>query len=246
MEGAVLDPSAESDTDVLSRGEMQIVGHFVHGSNYTFLANLKLGSRQVQAVYKPIRGENPLWDFPNRTLAKREVAAFELSEWLGWHLVPPTVFRRSASLGAGSLQLFIEHDPNRHYFTLTQSEIQLLKPVALFDVIVNNADRKGSHLIFDSLDRMWCIDHGLCFNREEKLRTVIWDFAGEPIPLSLLEDLSRARAPLIRDGELFNRLHSYLSIAEIQALEKRISAVIAAPYFPFLPPGRRAIPYPPL
>jgi len=181
----VLDPSAESDTDVLSRGEMQIVGHFVHGSNYTFLANLKLGSRQVQAVYKPIRGENPLWDFPNRTLAKREVAAFELSEWLGWHLVPPTVFRRSASLGAGSLQLFIEHDPNRHYFTLTQSEIQLLKPVALFDVIVNNADRKGSHLIFDSLDGCG-VSITVSVSIERKNCAPSSGIAGEPIPLSLL------------------------------------------------------------
>lgn len=246
MEGPEPNSAADSIMEILSRGELQIVGHFVHGSNYTFLANVSLEGRQIQAVYKPVRGENPLWDFPNRTLAKREAAAFGLSEWLGWHLVPPTVFRRDVELGLGSLQVYIEHDPNRNYFTLTRAEIQRLKPAALFDVIANNADRKGSHLIFDAQDRLWLIDHGLCFNREDKLRTVIWEFAGEPIPAPLLGDLTRAKTHLQRGGELFNLLHSHLSIVELQALSKRIAAVIASPIYPVPPADRRAFPYPPM
>lgn len=240
------EPYSDSILDILTRGEMQIAGHFVHGSNYTFLANLILEGKEIQAVYKPVRGENPLWDFPNRTLAKRETAAFVLSEWLGWQLVPPTVFRRDATLGAGSLQVYIEHDPGRHYFSLGEAEIEQLKPAVLFDVIVNNADRKGSHLIFDEHNHLWLIDHGLCFNREDKLRTVIWDFAGEPIPEFLLQDLKHAAPLLGRGGDLFNRLHPYLSIPEIQALLKRIESVLALPFFPLPPVDRRAFPYPPL
>lgn len=246
MNEAGHDPSSESTLEILTRGEMQIAGHFVQGSNYTFLANLTLEGKEIQAVYKPVRGENPLWDFPNRTLAKRETAAFVLSDWLGWQVVPPTVFRRDASLGAGSLQVFIEYDPRRHYFSLTRAEIERLKPAALFDVIINNADRKGSHLIFDEHNHLWLIDHGLCFNREDKLRTVIWDFAGEPVPERLLQDLVRAVSALNRGADLFDRLHLFLSIPEIQALLRRVVSVLETPFYPLPPADRRAFPYPPL
>jgi hypothetical protein len=246
MSEPAADPAVQTAIEVLTQGEMRIVGQFENSSNYTFLTELSLGDQKLQAVYKPIRGEYPLWDFPDHTLAKRETAAFVLSEWLGWHLVPATVFRRNAPLGAGSLQTYIEHDPERHYFALSTEEIQLLKPIALFDLIINNADRKGSHLFFDAANRLWCIDHGLCFHRQDKLRTVIWDFRGETVPEPLLADISQAQAPLKRGGELFTRLHSYLAIPEIQMLSKRIAGLIETPIFPQPPTDRRAFPYPPL
>ncbi len=241
-----LDLTQEQILALLSKGRMELVGHFVNGSNYTFLATLDDGTTQIEAVYKPVKGENPLWDFPNRTLAKRETAAYILSEWLGWNFVPPTVFRKDGLLGAGSLQIYIDHDPEQHYFSLRPTEIRQLRRVALFDLVINNADRKGSHLIFDSQHRLWLIDHGLCFNTEDKLRTVIWNFAGEAIPEDLLAELRRARNALPRDAELFTLLHPYITIAEIKALEKRVSHLIAVPVFPFPPVDRRSYPYPPL
>ena len=236
----------EQVISLLAQGRIEITGQFVHGSNYTFLVTLSDETSRITAVYKPVRGENPLWDFPNRTLAKRETAAFVLSERLGWRLVPPTVFRKEAPLGAGSLQFFVEHDINRHYFSLPPARLEELHPVVLFDVIANNADRKGSHLIFDSNGRLWLIDHGLCFNIEEKLRTVIWDFAGEPVPLFLLQDLERILPGLQRGEEMNTQLHFFLSFAEIKALEKRVRAVLTSGTYPLPPADRRAYPYPPL
>lgn len=231
---------------LLACGKMELIGQFVRGSNTTLLVQLKEGSHQIRAVYKPVKGEYPLFDFPDRTLAKRETAAYLLSEWLGWQLVPPTVFRKSGLLGAGSLQFYIDHDPNTHYFSMTASERQRLKPVALFDVMVNNADRKGSHIVFDRSGKIWVIDHGVCFHVEEKLRTVIWDFEGEEIPAHLLADLERAQSGLKRGGELFECLHVYLSIAELLALEQRIRILLKTRTYPLLPADRCAIPYPPL
>ncbi len=243
---AGLDLTQEQILALLTTGRMELTGQSMIGSNYAFLAILDNGVRQIQAVYKPLKGESPLWDFPNRTLGKRETAAFVLSNWLGWNLVPPTVLRKDALLGSGSLQVYIEHDPNHHYFSLKPAEIDRLLPAALFDLVVNNADRKGSHLLFDAAGRLWLIDHGVCFNTEDKLRTVIWNFAGEQIPRALLADLTRACAVLSRDAELFNFLHPYLTIAEIKALAGRIQSILANPIFPFPPSDRRAYPYPPL
>ncbi len=141
-------------------------------------------------MYKPTRGERPLWDFPPASLAGREVAAYLVSEALGWRLVPPTIYRKKGPLGPGSLQAFVEHDPEYHYFTFNESDRQRLRPVALFDLLINNADRKGSHVLLDEQDHMWLIDHGVCFHVEDKIRTVIWDFAGEPFPDALCSDLT--------------------------------------------------------
>ena len=177
-------PELETSTvlSVLQNGEITIKGEFVWGSNYTFLAEVCQEAQVVQSVYKPSRGERPLWDFPAASLARREAAAYVVSEALGWELVPPTVYRKKAPIGPGSLQLFIEHDPELHYFNLGEADKQRLRPVVLFDLLINNADRKGSHLLYDNHHHLWLIDHGICFHAEDKLRTVIWDFAGEPIP----------------------------------------------------------------
>src|SRR3990172_8423486 len=133
----------------LEKGQITIQGEFLWGSNYTFQVLVEHEGKTLQAVYKPTRGERPLWDFPKASLARREVAAFLVSEVLGWSLVPPTVYRRQAPIGPGSLQLYVEHDPEYHYFNFSQVDRQRLRPVALFDLLINNADRKGSHLLID-------------------------------------------------------------------------------------------------
>ncbi|HEY9075829.1 MAG TPA: SCO1664 family protein [Anaerolineaceae bacterium] len=230
----------------LQKGEITPHGQFLNGSNYTFLALVTHGALEVQAVYKPARGEQPLWDFPTGSLGKREAAAYLLSEALGWSLVPPTVFRRRAPLGAGSLQLFIPHKPSRHYFTLTPTERQVLRPAALFDLLANNADRKGGHLIFDPSGKIWLIDQGLCFHTEDKLRTVIWDFAGEEIPVPLLQDIQRFLAEVSSEGELRQELSRLLSPAEIAALARRARRLLNDPHFPQQPKDRRSFPWPPV
>src|SRR4030043_1029184 len=194
--------------NVLQSGEITIKGEFVWGSNYTFLAEVCQNEHVIQSVYKPSRGERPLWDFPPTSLARREAAAYLVSEVLGWELVPPTVYRKKAPIGPGSLQLFIDHNPEVHYFNLNKVDLQSLRPVVLFDLLVNNADRKGSHLLFDTSHHLWLIDHGICFHAEDKLRTVIWDFAGEPIPESLLTDLDDFLKSLIPDTGVYKELRS--------------------------------------
>lgn len=220
-------------------GEIELKGQFLLGSNYTFLVNVRHADALLPAVYKPTRGEQPLWDFEDDTLALRETAAYLVSEALGFGFVPYTTLRADGPFGAGSLQQYIEYDPNHHYFNFTDAEKDPLKPVALFDLLCNNADRKGSHVFFDAARKLWAIDHGLCFHVEDKLRTVIWDFAGQPIPGPLLPPLSRLSA--VRAD-----LTPLLSPDEIAALEFRAGRLLASRRFPVPPEDRRAFPYPPL
>jgi uncharacterized repeat protein (TIGR03843 family) len=241
-------PELEISTviNVLQYGEITIKGEFVWGSNYTFLAEVCRNADMIQSVYKPSRGEQPLWDFPPASLARREAAAFLVSEALGWELVPPTVYRRKAPIGPGSLQLFIEHDPELHYFNLSKIDRQRLRPVVLFDLLINNADRKGSHLLFDNHHHLWLIDHGICFHAEDKLRTVIWDFAGEPIPGKLLEDLRKFCQALVPDAKLYKDLQDLLSLKEINAMAKRAEHLTSLRQFPQPNPDERSFPWPPL
>jgi uncharacterized repeat protein (TIGR03843 family) len=193
----------------------------------TLLVELVLDGRQGLAVYKPARGERPLWDFPPG-LFKREIAAWELSEALGWGLVPRTV-QRDGPLGVGALQRFIEADFEQHYFTLREEAAHRdpLRRLCAFDLIANNADRKSGHCLLAPGEGIYGIDNGLCFHVEPKLRTVIWDFAGEPIPPSILADLSR----LLRTG-LPARLVRLLAPPEQKALLARTRALVDAERFP--------------
>ena len=225
--------------ETFAHGKIELQGQFMLGSNYTFLVDVTHAGETIPAVYKPSRGEQPLWDFEENTLALREVAAYLVSEALGFGLVPYTAFREDGPYGPGSLQQYIEFDPNHHYFNFSDEEKEQLQPVALFDLLCNNADRKGSHVLFDADRKLWAIDHGLCFHAEDKLRTVIWDFAGEPIPDSLLSHLSRLSAGRAD-------LQRYLSPGEVTALQSRAEALLAGRVFPHPPEDRRAFPYPPL
>lgn len=221
-------------------GTFEIKGQFAFGSNYTFLVTVYHEGSEYPAVYKPTRGEQPLWDFPENTLAGREVAAYLVSEALGFHIVPFTTLRDNGPYGTGSLQQFIEYDPEYHYFNFNDRDRQLLKPVVLFDLLCNNADRKGSHVFFESKTRkLYAIDHGICFHEDDKLRTVLWDFSGQKIPQDLLSRLSLSR-------DLLTELEHYLSPREISALLTRANAIIKKGVFPRQPRDRRAMPWPPL
>jgi uncharacterized repeat protein (TIGR03843 family) len=213
------------------------------GSNYTFLVHVTHEGEQVPAVYKPSQGERPLWDFDQGTLSAREVAAYVTSHALGWDLVPPTVMRMDGPAGPGSLQLYVDADPERHYFTFNEDQKQRLRPVAVFDCLVNNADRKGGHVLLDPRGHLWLIDHGLCFHEEDKLRTVIWDFAGEAIPEALLLDVGRLQSRLQNDAELCAAYRSLLSQAEIEALSSRVDRLLASGRFP-APDSHRPYPWP--
>jgi uncharacterized repeat protein (TIGR03843 family) len=226
--------------DALMNGRYELRGQFMPGSNYTFLVDVHHESGIYKAVYKPSKGEQPLWDFPDNTLALREVAAYQLSEALGFHIVPVTVYREDGPHGPGSLQQYIEYDIEYHYFNFTPEDRQKLRPVVLFDLLANNADRKGSHVFFeDGTRHLYAIDHGICFHEEYKLRTVLWDFAGQPIPEDLLAPLSSIAAC----SALFE---PYLSPSEIRALLRRAEELLRTRTFPLPPSGRRAFPYPPI
>ena len=239
----------DSDSlELLLRGEMEIRGEFMWGSNYTFFAQVTHAGQTTQAVYKPTRGERPLWDFPAASLARREVAAYLVSEALGWRLVPPTVYRKQAPLGPGSVQLFIEHDPEYHYFNFSKEDLQRLRPAAAFDLLINNADRKGSHVLVDPDGHLWLIDHGVCFHVEDKLRTVIWDFTGQPLGEDLCGDLAELHTQLSEPAEglaaLAQTLKPYLSRNEIKALQSRAEQLVNQSVFPPPDPYRRPYPWP--
>ncbi len=218
-------------------GELELVGD---SSNYVFVAELSHPERgDGLGVYKPERGERPLHDFPDGSLHRREVAAFELSQLLQWRLVPPTV-EREGPYGVGSLQLFIEHDPDQHYFVLREKERlwPQLQQLAVFDIVANNVDRKGGHLLLGAGDRLWAIDNALCFHRHGKLRTVIWDFAGHELDTDCLRDLRRVYSQLSSDAPEADELLARLSADERVALIERIGVLIARPLLPEMFPWR--------
>jgi uncharacterized repeat protein (TIGR03843 family) len=224
----------------LQCGDYELKGQFILGSNYTFLVNVNYEGNVYPAVYKPTRGEQPLWDFPENTLAKREVAAYLVSEALGFNIVPFTTLRSDGPHGAGSLQQYIDYDPDYHYFNFSDTDRQLLRPLALFDLLINNADRKGGHIFFEKkTHKLYAIDHGICFHEDEKLRTVLWDFSGQKIPAELLSRISPSR-------KLLADLKPYLSQGEISALCTRAESLVKKGVFPRQPRDRRAMPWPPL
>jgi uncharacterized repeat protein (TIGR03843 family) len=212
---------------VLTRGELTIKGRLPWSSNATFLVEAVLDGDTTLGVYKPERGERPLWDFP-RVLHKRERAAWHLSEALGWGLVPLTI-PRDGPYGEGSVQLFVKADFEQHYFTLREDERHQdrLRRICAFDLIANNADRKSGHCLLGEDGAVYAIDNGLCFHVEPKLRTVIWEFGDEPIPSSLLDDLRRLAARPLPPA-----LVELIDADECRALVKRTRALVKMGHFP--------------
>jgi len=214
-----------------------------NASNYTFVVHLTKDGAESHAVYKPQAGEAPLWDFPSGTLYNREVAAYELSRLLGWNFVPPTAIRE-AELGVGSMQLYVAPMSDSHYFNLREQYPAEAFRMAVFDLVSNNADRKGGHCFLAQCGGVWGVDHGLTFNVDRKLRTVIWDFAGQPVPRPFLDDLARVGAQLAGHGsEACATLSALLAAEEVEVLRRRIAAVLDRPTMPE-PYSRRDLPWP--
>jgi hypothetical protein len=231
--------------DLLATGELSVRGLLPGSSNYTFLADVYNNRFQGLAIYKPRQGETPLWDFAHGTLCQREMAAYVVSQALGWALVPPTVMR-VGPYGKGAVQFFVDADFSQHYFTFRDEPAlqQALQRIAAFDLVINNADRKSGHTLRDSEDRIWAIDHGVCFHVQPKLRTVIWEFAGQPLPAGLVDDLAALRAQLDQGCELHSQLASLLSDGELRALAQRVEQVLVSGAFPDPDPHRRSYPWP--
>jgi uncharacterized repeat protein (TIGR03843 family) len=230
--------------EVLANGEIELKGRIPWSSNQTFLVSVSstgpaLEGAELLAIYKPASGERPLWDFP-RGLWKREVAAYELCTFLGWDIVPPTAGRADGPLGPGSLQFCVDAVPDEHFFTLMDDPQHhpALRRIAAFDLVTNNADRKSGHCLLDQTGRIWAIDHGLCFHAEPKLRTVIWDFAGERLDQRLLLPLE-----LLASGELPAQLGSLLDGEELEAVPARAKAALARARYP-KPKGEFPYPWP--
>jgi uncharacterized repeat protein (TIGR03843 family) len=240
-------PYPEDPFPLLERGTIAGIELIPWGSNYTFAALLhgEDGS-SCYGVYKPRRGEVPLRDFPGGTLYKREVAAYLFSRHIGWDMIPPTIVREEGPHGIGSLQLYVEPraGASAQYERLRESNRCDLQRLAVFDLVANNADRKGGHCLLDVRDHVWGIDHGLTFHHVPKLRTVIWDFVGEPIPAELMAPLAALRSDTPRMSALEHDLKTLLSAQELDALVQRWDRLLANPCFPPLDPYRN-VPWPP-
>lgn len=229
---------------VLARADIGEMRLLPGGSNYVFVLSLvDHAAGAGAAIYKPFRGEAPLWDYPEG-LYRRERATYLLSEALGWGIVPPTVLRDGPH-GVGMVQLHIDHEPRTNYFTIRDTRRDDLRRMALFDVIANNGDRKGGHCLVDGDGRLWGIDHGLTFHHQTKLRTVIWDFVGEPMPAALTADLEALVANLHRRDPAVVELLDLLRADERHALCRRLEQALTSQRFP-APTTGRPVPWPAL
>lgn len=245
-----LDPAAA--VDLLVTGELELVGRLLVSSNNAMLGTVagtvdrvrddRTEPIVVPCVYKPIRGERPLWDFPDGTLAGREVAAYRLSEALGWSIVPPTVMR-DGPFGSGMVQLWLEPDASIDRVALVVEGDPRLRAMALFDAIANNADRKVGHLLPMADGHIYGVDHGICFHVEPKLRTVLWRWRGEPLDEAELSELRRLRRTLL--GPLGEELCGLIDTDEVAATLRRVDELLADGSFPHPDPDRPAIPWPP-
>ncbi|MBK9740124.1 MAG: SCO1664 family protein [Actinobacteria bacterium] len=260
--------AADDLVALLSEGELTVEGRIVEASNATLRCSVAVpDGRLLACVYKPVAGERPLWDFPDWTLTRRELAAHALSEATGWWLVPPTVWREDGPGGPGMCQLWIDEDHDaakvavvrsgrvpKGWLHVLDAEDGSGRPVALvhadglslqrmaaFDAIANNADRKGGHVLTDDEDRTWAIDHGVTFSVEEKLRTVLWGWAGEPLPPAVVDDLTRLQDLL---GTSYDPVDRWLAQDERDSLRARVRRLAARGRFP--QPSQRwpAIPWP--
>ena len=232
------DERATSPLSLLAEGELELKGRMPWSSNRTFLVEISHHDQHMLGVYKPGRGERPLWDFPGG-LYRREAAAWVLSELLGWGIVPETIVR-DGPLGEGSVQRFVPADFRQHYFTLLEDAAHhgALRVICAFDLLANNTDRKSGHCLLGEDGRVWAIDNGLCFHPSPKIRTVIWDFAGEPVPPTLLPDVER-----LVDG-LPGGLVDLLAGDELAGLRRRAEALLRRPVFPAPDPLGHCYPWP--
>ena len=227
---------------LLRDGSLEIEGRLVDASNATLYCGVTLDGVTAACVYKPVSGERPLWDFPDGTLAGREVSAYLVSIASGWDVVPPTVMR-GGPFGPGMCQLWVDTDDEVELAALARSDHPDLRRMAVFDALVNNADRKGGHLLPTTEGRVYGVDHGVCFSSEDKLRTLLWQWRSLPLPEEALEVLSRLRAEF--EGPLGDGLHEHLTRREVRATMRRVDRLLAAGLHPEPSEDWPAIPWPP-
>ncbi len=227
---------------LLAHGELSVEGRLIDASNATLYCTVTLDGRAAHCVYKPVQGERPLWDFPDGTLAGRELAAYLVSEHTGWDIVPPTV-HRDGPFGPGMCQLWVDVDFSMDLAELARSDHPDLRRMAVLDAVINNADRKGGHLLPTPDGRVQGVDHGVCFSVEDKLRTLLWQWRGDPLGDEALEVLHRLREGLA-DG-LGQELRGFLTPREVRRTAFRVDRLLAAGTFPFPSEDWPAIPWPP-
>jgi uncharacterized repeat protein (TIGR03843 family) len=219
--------------ELLRHGNVEVIGRLPYSTNRTFLVRCCDDDGETPAVYKPAEGERPLYDFADGSLYRREVAAYVLDLALGWGFVPMTLVREDLPLGVGALQLFIDHDPEEHYFTMLESHRRAFRRLAVFDLLLNNADRKSGHCLRDPAGHLWAVDHGLTFHAEPKLRTVIWDFADEPLPQRERAAAGRLARRLKNSADpLQAKFMGLLDEAEVDAVQQRAEALQQPGVFP--------------
>ena len=235
--------------DALREGELEIVGRIVGSSNNAMLVTVTRVCLEPEpavvfdAIYKPTLGERPLGDFPDGTLARREVAAWHLSEASGWGIVPPTVLR-DGPFGEGMVQSFIESDPEVDVVAMVVESDPRLRRMAVLDAVMNNTDRKGGHILpVDGGRHVYGVDHGVTFSMYPKLRTVLWGWRGTALDAEEIERLGHIREAL--EGDLGVTLRGLLSRAEVRATTRRVDALLASGEFPFPSPDWPAVPWPP-
>ena len=232
----------EGALTLLREGELSVEGRLVDASNATLYCTTSLAGVTAACVYKPVRGERPLWDFPDGTLAGRELGAYLVSAATGWGVVPPTVLR-DGPFGTGMCQLWVDVDETVDLQVLARSDPEDLRRMAVLDAVINNADRKGGHLLPTPEGRVHGVDHGICFSAEDKLRTLLWQWRGEPLSDEAVEVLSRLRAEL--EGQLENDLSEHLTRREVRRTKERIDALLATGLHPYPSQDWPAIPWPP-
>ena len=232
----VIDPPPLVAKQILESAEIVSGGQLLLGSNSTFLLNLDADEGKImRAIYKPKLGERNLHDYPAQTLYRREYATYLMSQFLGWPNIPLTVIREGP-LGVGTLQCFINFDPHKNYFTLRENRLEELVVVALFDLIINNGDRKGGHFLEDISGKIWSIDHGLTFHQDFKLRTVMFEYCGSSFPKELIDDVKKLVNQLETKSNVHNILVEQINNIEIDALITRLKLIIENPEHPVLDP----------
>ncbi|MFC5749659.1 SCO1664 family protein [Actinomadura rugatobispora] len=245
-DGTVSPRDTETAERLLSLGRLSVEGRLVQASNATLYCAIEWEGLSAACVYKPVAGERPLWDFPDGTLAEREVAAYAVSETMGLHVVPPTV-HRDGPYGPGMVQLWVEPDPEVDLVALSRSEDDAaIRRMAVFDAVVNNADRKIGHLLPPGDGHVYGCDHGVCFSVDYKLRTVLWQWRGKPLPRESVEALARVEAGMRDGGPLGRRLGELLTPEEVDATRRRVELMLKHRIHPYPPEDWPAIPWPPM
>jgi uncharacterized repeat protein (TIGR03843 family) len=237
--------SGDPDIELLSAGKLEVAGRLVGASNATLYCTISHRGKDAACVYKPVAGERPLWDFPHGTLAGRELAAYVVSRESGWDIVPPTVYR-DGPFGPGMCQLWIDPDPSVDLLALARSRSHAgLRAMAVFDAVINNADRKIGHLLPAPGGHLYGCDHGVCFAEDYKLRTVLWQWRGSRLTEDSLAALERLRA-CMRSGELTAALREWLTADEVGATTIRVEQLLRHRVHPEPPHEWPAIPWPPV